>query len=111
MGRLDDILPAWPVLGLGGVGAIALAGWYASTAETVDELLLLTLAPLFLAGGLLFSVVARPRHVLTASEFLGPLEAPVAAAGRVVTIQLLAYGVMLAACGWHLHRGENIHRQ
>jgi hypothetical protein len=61
---------------------------------------------LFLAGGLLFSVVARPRHVLTASEFLGPLEAPVAAAGRVVTVQLLAYGIMVAACGWHLHSGD-----
>ncbi|PSQ39610.1 hypothetical protein BRD07_08455 [Halobacteriales archaeon QS_9_68_42] len=63
MGRLDDILPAWPVLGLGGVGAIALAGWYASTAGTVDELLLLTLAPLFLAGGLLVTLGYRSRSL------------------------------------------------
>jgi PAS domain S-box-containing protein len=65
MGRFDDILPAWPVLGLGGVGAIALAGWYASTAETIDELLLLALAPLFLAGGLLVTLGYRSQSLPT----------------------------------------------
>ena len=61
MGRFDDLVPAWPILGLAGVGAIALAGWYAATAETVDELLLLALAPLFLAGGLLVTLGYRAR--------------------------------------------------
>jgi hypothetical protein len=61
---------------------------------------------LFLAGALLFSVVARPHHVLTAAEFLGPLEGPVAALGSVVTVQLIAYGVMLGGCAWHLRRSD-----
>lgn len=56
---------------------------------------------LFLLGALLFSVVARPRHVLRAAEYLGPLEGIVVSIGRVVTLQLLAYGLMLGACAWH----------
>jgi len=63
MGRFDDLVPAWPILGLAGVGAIALAGWYAATAETIDELLLLALAPLFLAGGLLVTLGYRARSL------------------------------------------------
>lgn len=59
---------------------------------------------LFVLGGVLFSVVARPEHMLTAAEYLGPLSGPVAAVGRVVTIQLLAYAIMLGACGWHVAR-------
>jgi hypothetical protein len=57
---------------------------------------------LFILGGILFSVVAAPEHVLTAAEYLGPVSGPVAAVGRVVTIQLLAYALLLGACGWHL---------
>jgi hypothetical protein len=57
---------------------------------------------LFLAGGLLFSVVARPTHVLTAAEYLGPLSGPVATIGTFATLQLYAYALMLAGCAWHL---------
>lgn len=57
---------------------------------------------LFVLGGVLFSVVAQPEHVLTAAEYLGPLSGPVATVGSAVTVQLLAYALMLGACGWHL---------
>jgi hypothetical protein len=56
---------------------------------------------LFILGALLFSVVTRPRHVLTAAEYLGGLSGPVTAIGTVATVQLYAYGVMLVACVWH----------
>jgi hypothetical protein len=62
---------------------------------------------LFVLGGVLFSVVARPEHVLTAAAYLGPLAGPVETVGSVVTIQLLAYALLLAACGWHLTRRES----
>ncbi len=61
---------------------------------------------LFVLGGVLFSVVARPEHVLTAAASLGPLSGPVAAVGRVVTVQLLAYAIMLGACAWHVSRPQ-----
>jgi len=56
---------------------------------------------LFIVGALLFSVVARPRHVLTAAEYLGGLSGPVTAIGTVATVQLYAYAVMLVACAWY----------
>lgn len=58
----------------------------------------------FLVGGVLFSVVATPAHVLTVAEYLGPLSVPVTAIGRTITIQLVGYAVMLCACGWHRFR-------
>ncbi|WP_254837915.1 two-component system sensor histidine kinase NtrB [Natronomonas marina] len=63
MGRFDDYVPAGAILALGGLGAIAVAGWYASTVETIDGLLLLALAPLFVAGGLLASLGYRVRSL------------------------------------------------
>ena len=62
---------------------------------------------MFLAGGVLFSVVARPMHVLSVAESLGPLEGVVVAVGTVATIQLYAFALMLGGCVWHL-RGTTI---
>lgn len=58
---------------------------------------------LFLAGGILFSVVARPHHVLSVADRLGPLSGPITALGSVATVQLYAYAVMVTACAWQVH--------
>jgi len=60
---------------------------------------------LFVLGGVLFSVVATPERVVLVADSLGPLAEPVAAVGRVATIQLLAYALLLSACGYHVQSG------
>jgi PAS domain S-box-containing protein len=59
MGRIADSLPAAPLLGAAGVAAIAVGGHRAYVAETVDPILVLALAPVFLAGGVLVTLGYR----------------------------------------------------
>ncbi|PSQ32958.1 hypothetical protein BRD05_09370 [Halobacteriales archaeon QS_9_70_65] len=66
MGRFDEFVPAWLVLAACGLGAIGVAARHA-VVETVDELLLLAIAPLFVAGGLLVTLGYRVRSLSTGS--------------------------------------------
>ena len=65
MGRFDEFVPAWLVLAACGLGAIGVAARHATVVETVDELLLLAIAPLFVAGGLLVTLSYRVRSLST----------------------------------------------
>ncbi|QLD84809.1 PAS domain-containing sensor histidine kinase [Natronomonas halophila] len=61
MGRFADALPVGPLLVLGGIAAIAVAGQRAYAAETLDPILILALTPVFLSGGFLLSLGVRVR--------------------------------------------------
>jgi PAS domain S-box-containing protein len=61
MGRFVDALPAGPLLVLGGIAAIGIAGQRAYVAETLDPILVLALTPVFLSGGFLLSLGIRVR--------------------------------------------------
>ena len=65
MGRFDEFVPAWLVLAACGLGAIGVAARHATVVETVDELLLLAIAPLFMTGGLLVTLGYRVRSLST----------------------------------------------
>jgi PAS domain S-box-containing protein len=61
MGRTEDSLPVGALLAAGGVTAIAVAGYRAYTAATVDSILVVALIPIFLAGGVLMMLGYRVR--------------------------------------------------
>lgn len=56
---------------------------------------------LFLAGGLLASVVARPTNVITVAESTGPLEPVLTSVATFATIPLYALALMVLAGAWH----------
>lgn len=69
---------------------------YSWNAWTIDRVV-------FLFGGLLVSIPARPKHVVAAAESLpAPVSEPLLIAGTVATVQLYALALMLAGCAWHL---------
>ena len=97
MGRFDDAVPAGMVLILAGIGAIGLAAWYATTVETVDELLLLALAPLFVAGGFVATIGYRVRSLSAGdARVVTWTVVPAVAVGGVVDLVLAqAFGITL----------------
>jgi len=97
MGRFDDAVPAGMVLFLSGLGAIGIAAWYTTTVETVDELLLLALAPLFVAGGLLITIGYRVRSLPAGdARVVTWTVVPAVAVGGVVDLVLAqAFGITL----------------
>jgi PAS domain S-box-containing protein len=99
MGRYDEVVPAWLVLSLFGVGAIGVAVWHVSTVETIDALLLLALAPLLVVGVLLVSLADRVRTVSAGSARVAALTVGGALAVGGVADFVLAqtYGLVLPA--------------
>jgi PAS domain S-box-containing protein len=97
MGRYDDVVPAWLILSVLGAAAIGVAVWHASTVETIDALLLLALAPLFVAGGLLVSLGARVRTLSTGHARVATwtLAAAVAVGGVADFVLAQEYGITL----------------
>ncbi|PSP49925.1 hypothetical protein BRC75_02150 [Halobacteriales archaeon QH_7_69_31] len=97
MGRYDDLVPARLILSALGVGAIGVAVWHASTVPTIDALLVVALAPLFVAGGLLVSLGARVRTIPTGSARVAAwsLAAAVAVGGVADLVLAREYGVTL----------------
>lgn len=63
MERSLDSTPVGILLALGGIAAIGIAGQRATAAETIDPIFVLTLAPMFLAGGLLLALSYRVRSL------------------------------------------------